>query len=403
MQASLKIVDVQSKTQLEPLLVENLGVVEEGMQTLDRNLPTAAGAVDIIAKDKNGAIVLIGIVDANDRCPIDKCLKCYGFIKSNKALFERFYQGIDSKKAPRLILIAQRFTETVVNIVMYNTLNVEGLFELKEYSVIQIPGGAQSIIMRSLDLTAIRNEKFQEKTDAVPLETPTNGGNGNDSANLIVIGKNTAMVAHDLKTPIQVLMNSSYNFRQDYESSDSVKKKVLQDAGFGTLLDTVDKQVDYINRMVTELQSLSAELKPKIAEVSLTELLKDVTAQVPANVKLSLEIVADMASYDYYMMKRALANVVTNALQAMPDGGFLSIKTATDGESTVVQIQDTGVGISKEVMQNLFSTFTTTKSNGTGMGLISAKRIIDAHKGTISVDSQVGKGTIVTIKIPRQK
>ena len=403
MQSALIIVDVPTKEKLEPLLIENLAALEEGMLILDQRLPTAAGSVDILAKDKNGAIVMIALIDSSDGSPFDKCLKCYDFVTSNRKLLERFYQGIDSKKIPRIVLVAQRFTESVISLAKDSMLNLEGLLELKEYYAVQIPGGAQSIIFRPLDLATMRNVKIEGKPYAAPQETSVNGTNGKDVAYYLAIGKNTAMVAHDLKTPLQVLMNSSYNARQSYESSDLLTKKAIQDVGLGSLLDTIDKQIDYINKMISELQSMYVELTPKIAEASLAELLKDVTTQIPSNVKLDLEIGVDMASFDYYLMKRALSNLVINALQAMPNGGALVIKTIADGESAVVQIQDTGVGIPKDVLQNLFSTFTTTKSNGTGMGLISAKRAVDAHNGTISVNSEVGKGTTVIIKIPRHK
>jgi signal transduction histidine kinase len=373
------------------------------MLILDQRLPTAAGSVDILAKDKNGAIVMIALIDSSDGSPFDKCLKCYDFVTSNRKLLERFYQGIDSKKIPRIVLVAQRFTESVISLAKDSMLNLEGLLELKEYYAVQIPGGAQSIIFRPLDLATMRNVKIEGKPYAAPQETSVNGTNGKDVAYYLAIGKNTAMVAHDLKTPLQVLMNSSYNARQSYESSDLLTKKAIQDVGLGSLLDTIDKQIDYINKMISELQSMYVELTPKIAEASLAELLKDVTTQIPSNIKLDLEIGFDMASFDYYLMKRALSNLVINALQAMPNGGALVIKTIADGESAVVQIQDTGVGIPKDVLQNLFSTFTTTKSNGTGMGLISAKRAVDAHNGTISVNSEEGKGTTVIIKIPRHK
>jgi signal transduction histidine kinase len=301
---------------------------------------------------------------------------------------------------PRLILIAPRFSDNYVNLAMYSTLNRDGLLELKECSVIQIPGGEQTIITRLVnlhgpkqDLELINQGQSQEN---VELANETNG----ETKNFAIVGKNTAMIAHDLKNPIQVLLNGSYNMRQEYEGSDLQTKAVLQKSGVGLLLGIIEKQIDYMNRLISDMQSLTTDVKPKIAEASLAELIKDVTSNLPPSIKTSIEIGIDKNNFDYYLMKRALINLVMNSVQAMPEGGNLLIKTFAEGVMFVIQVRDSGVGIPKDIMDNLFSSFATTKMNGAGMGLISAKKIIDAHKGTISVESEVGKGTMFTIRIP---
>jgi len=108
-----------------------------------------------------------------------------------------------------------------------------------------------------------------------------------------------------------------------------------------------------------------------------------------------LKIVADPQ-----LLKRAFANIVTNALQAMPEGGKLTIKASRTEEETSVSFEDSGIGIPEENLPKLFHPLFTTKAKGQGFGLPVCKRIVEAHNGTITVNSQVGKGSTFTIRIP---
>ena len=100
------------------------------------------------------------------------------------------------------------------------------------------------------------------------------------------------------------------------------------------------------------------------------------------------------------MLKQAFLNLILNALQAMPQGGVLTVESGLSNGMVVVRIADTGVGISEENRKRLFSPFFTTKKNGTGLGLAITYRIIENHHGTIDVASEPGKGTTFTVKIP---
>jgi signal transduction histidine kinase len=94
--------------------------------------------------------------------------------------------------------------------------------------------------------------------------------------------------------------------------------------------------------------------------------------------------------------------MVRNAIEAMPEGGNLMIKNEASEETIRISFEDTGPGIPKDNLEKLFSPLYTTKAKGMGLGLVICKRIIDAHKGSISVESVVGEGTKFTIELPRQ-
>jgi signal transduction histidine kinase len=99
-------------------------------------------------------------------------------------------------------------------------------------------------------------------------------------------------------------------------------------------------------------------------------------------------------------IRRAFANILENAIDAMPQGGTLEISSEESDGSVHITFSDTRTGIPKEVVENLWKPLQTTEAKGIGLGLAICKRLVDAHNGTISVESTVGKGTTLTVGIP---
>jgi signal transduction histidine kinase len=112
---------------------------------------------------------------------------------------------------------------------------------------------------------------------------------------------------------------------------------------------------------------------------------------------------AKTLSTDPDLLKRVLANLVNNAVQAMPEGGKLDIRAFRDSTDTVVTVQDTGVGIPEEVRARLFTPLFTTKSKGQGFGLAVVKRITESLGGTVSFESELNKGTKFILRIPTKQ
>ena len=105
---------------------------------------------------------------------------------------------------------------------------------------------------------------------------------------------------------------------------------------------------------------------------------------------------------DADMLKQVVLNLFINAQQAMSNGGELMIRTDRRDQDAVIQISDTGHGIAPERLPQIFDAYRSSRPRGSGMGLPTAKKIIDAHKGTITVNSEPGKGTSFTIRLPLQ-
>jgi signal transduction histidine kinase len=103
---------------------------------------------------------------------------------------------------------------------------------------------------------------------------------------------------------------------------------------------------------------------------------------------------------DRNLIKQAILNLIINAEQAMENGGELMIRTSGNKKYLQIDITDTGLGIPKDLVDKIFQVYFSTKKTGTGLGLPTTKRIIEEHKGTISVQSEESKGTNCSVKLP---
>ena len=124
---------------------------------------------------------------------------------------------------------------------------------------------------------------------------------------------------------------------------------------------------------------------------------------VPNNIKAVAECDKKLPklNLDLTFLKRILVNLATNAIQAMPNGGKLTIRTFEEGDNVSILTADTGVGIPEEVKPKVFQPLMTTKSKGQGFGLAVVKRLVEAQGGTITFESKVGVGTQFKIAFPK--
>jgi two-component system NtrC family sensor kinase len=103
-------------------------------------------------------------------------------------------------------------------------------------------------------------------------------------------------------------------------------------------------------------------------------------------------------------LRQVAINLILNAGAAMPDGGTLTVRTFLDGEGWVnLEFRDTGAGIPKEHLERIFEPFFTTKASGTGLGLAITRQIVEQHHGKISIESEPGTGTTVTVRLPLRR
>lgn len=214
---------------------------------------------------------------------------------------------------------------------------------------------------------------------------------------LSALGELSAGMAHEIRNPLGAIKGAAEILRDDY-SPDDKKFEFIQ-----ILL----KETDRLNHIVQEFLGFARPKQPERAPVDVNEALESVlllTAQEARKAGVVVEKRLDRSlvqlNLDAGLLKQAFLNLVLNAIQAMPQGGTLTVETSMPDNSLEVRIADTGTGMTEENRKKLFSPFFTTKKNGTGLGLAITYRIIENHKGVIDVKSEPGKGTVFTVRIP---
>ena len=221
-----------------------------------------------------------------------------------------------------------------------------------------------------------------------------------DAERLAAIGATAGMVGHDIRNPLQSIIGELYLAKDNLISlpegdcKESLKETIA----------TIEEQVGYINKIVTDLQDFAKPLKPCLEETNLENIVQSVisTIAIPENITFtySLETGFPKFAADTAYIKRILTNLLSNAIQAMPRGGKLMLQAQVQNGSVTITVADTGVGIPENAKSKLFQPLFTTKSKGQGFGLAVCKRLVDAMDGTITFESQEGKGTEFTVKLP---
>ncbi len=217
---------------------------------------------------------------------------------------------------------------------------------------------------------------------------------------LAAIGQIAGMVGHDIRNPLQSITSDLFLLRQDVDSSpDSECKRSVQES-----LDSIEDQVNYINKIVSDLQDYSKPLKPGLVEVDICKAIPGILSAIKTPRSIQVDVICDKhvpkPRLDPTFLKRILINLATNAVQAMPNGGKLTVKVFRNDNRAFITIEDTGVGMTDATKQKIWTPLFTTKAKGQGFGLPVVKRLVEAQGGTITFESQLGKGTKFTLELP---
>ncbi|WP_438444721.1 ATP-binding protein [Gorillibacterium sp. sgz5001074] len=213
---------------------------------------------------------------------------------------------------------------------------------------------------------------------------------------LSVAGQLAAGVAHEIRNPVTVISG----YLQLMKRTESNTR----------MIDIMQGEINRIRLIMNEFLFLAKPAEPKFADHTLEGILRDVLQLFriqakTAGVSIRFRCPSDFPdlSCDDNQLKQVFVNVIKNALEAMPDGGELSITVSKrDGEALIV-VTDTGCGIPDKVLARIGEPFYTTKENGNGLGIMICRSIMDNHKGSFVVTSAADVGTTVTIKLPIRK
>ncbi len=169
----------------------------------------------------------------------------------------------------------------------------------------------------------------------------------------------------------------------------------------------INKEVDRIDNLVQELLNFAKPNPPQLNEVNIHQLIEQTLEPLnndlirhKINLNVSFKNKNILIHIDRQQIKQALLNIFLNAIDAMPEGGLLSVNTSAQSNKLCVTITDTGKGISSEDIKHIFDPFFSKKDHGTGLGLSITYEIVKNHNGKIFAESELGKGTTFRIELP---
>jgi PAS domain S-box-containing protein len=270
-------------------------------------------------------------------------------------------------------------------------------------------GKIKEILESNIDISERKRIQIKQEENASLLEEYANqmeelanerAKQLKENERLAAIGQTAGMVGHDIRNPLQAIVGELYLAKDEVVSlPDSNAKKNLQES-----ITCIEENLFYIDKIIADLQDYTKPLKPNKEKVNIEKAIEEalLIVYIPNNLQVSISIEEDFPQFtaDFAMLKRALINLIQNAVHAMPNGGSLNINARRKGKHACIGVEDTGEGIPEEVKSKLFTPLFTTKSKGQGFGLAVAKRLVEAQGGKISFESGQGKGTTFTIQLP---
>ncbi len=262
----------------------------------------------------------------------------------------------------------------------YRVISINGdIFHLETSSVPVEDETGKKFVMTSRDITKRKiAEEILRNTEKIS-----------------VVGELAAGIAHEIRNPLTSLRGFLHLFKENCNANHEQ-------------LDLMFSEIDRINIIVSELLFLA---KPKITNykaIDLLQVLEEVLQLLNSEAALNqttFQTKWDNIDATVYgeanHLKQVFINIIKNGLEAMDQGGILSIEIyKTPNHQIVIRFEDQGCGISKELLSKIGEPFFTTKELGTGLGLMISKKIIQDHDGLLMIESEIDKGTIVTIKLP---
>jgi signal transduction histidine kinase len=213
---------------------------------------------------------------------------------------------------------------------------------------------------------------------------------------LTLIGEMAAKVAHEIRNPLNAIAITSQRLGEEFELNSKAN-------GF---INIIKNEIQRLNKIVEEFLALARPMRLSFKKVDINVLIKEIINLFENELKnKNITLIKELNKVPVFKIdeneiKKALLNIIRNGIEAMEDGGKLSISTKFINKECKIIITDTGVGISKEDMGKIFTPYFSQKNGGVGLGLSIAHRIITEHKGNIEVESTKGRGTKFIITLP---
>jgi signal transduction histidine kinase/ActR/RegA family two-component response regulator/PAS domain-containing protein len=215
---------------------------------------------------------------------------------------------------------------------------------------------------------------------------------------LAAIGEVSARLAHEIRNPLATIGGFAKSIQKKYDD----RERTIRNANI------IVDEVHRLENILSNVLDFTKSGTPKKIPGDVNELIRKTLSVVEANLfAKGVVLVLDLsenrleAEFDEAQIKQVLINLMQNAINAMPEGGAIEIKSIDLGNEVRIEIRDTGVGIPQQYMENIFEPFFTTRGNGTGLGLSISNRIVQNHGGRLELVSKEGSGTTVSILFPK--
>jgi len=211
-------------------------------------------------------------------------------------------------------------------------------------------------------------------------------------------------IAHEIRNPLNFISLSIDHLKEKYKPPGGSDKE-----NFESLIISIKHEIQRLNKLVGDFLDYGKPLRLSLQEVDMNVIIKDVIDLVRAKaekdgVKIDYEGSEPLKLLiDPELIETCIFNVIINSFQAMPAGGDITVSTKASDSIVSIVIEDTGLGVPEENLPKLFDPFFSTKSTGLGLGLAITKRVVEGHGGKVDFQSTEGKGSAVTISLPRSK
>ncbi len=212
-------------------------------------------------------------------------------------------------------------------------------------------------------------------------------------------------LAHEIRNPLSTIGMNLELLAEELESDDSQRaRRMLR--RIGNLQGECRNLEEILNAFLQfaragELHLSDGNLNTIVSDY--VDFLEPQANSMEVELRLHLDSDLPVVMLDKSLMRQALVNLCRNAIEAMPEGGSIDLLTRTRGDDVVLEIIDTGKGMDEKTRGQMFQAFFSTRSGGSGLGLPTVRRIVEAHHGRISCESEVGKGTRFTITLPAKR
>jgi len=311
-----------------------------------------------------------------------KAAEIFGYSR-NELMGLAVVKLIDEKYYP---LVKERYEKRLQGMIVPSTYEIEMVTKTGQRVPVELGSTRINYQGRSAVLVILRDIKDRKRVEEERLKLEK----------LTAVVELATMVGHDLRNPLQSIENAIYYLKTELPC-------LLASEKGKDMLRVIDNSVNYADKIVRDLHAFSAEKAPALKQTDVNMLVEETLSQIQTlgNVELRTELrELPQVMVDKDQIERVLMNLTLNGIQAMENGGTLTVSTKKAKGFVEISFTDTGVGIPEENMEKIFSPFFTTKARGMGMGLAICKKFVGDNGGTIQVKSEVGKGTTVVVKLP---